>query len=99
MAERALPARSTLGGRLLVSGQRSCSEIWVVQAGLAAFPGAPTFAPGAPPYSICRRLRTDRDAPPPEVRRAMKRNAIFAVIVAAAIVVAWVVLQRRAVID
>ena len=50
------------------------------------------------PVHDLSKLRIDRDAPPPGVRRALKRNAIFAVIVAATIVVAWVVLQRRSVV-
>lgn len=44
------------------------------------------------------KLRIDRDAPPPKIRRALKRNAIFAFIVAVAIAVAWFVLRGRSVI-
>jgi HlyD family secretion protein len=42
------------------------------------------------------RLRIDRDSPPPPVRRALKRNAIFAGTLIAAAAIAFVVARRGA---
>jgi HlyD family secretion protein len=41
------------------------------------------------------KLRIDRDGPPPPVRRALKRNAIFAGIVVATLAAVLIVMQRR----
>jgi HlyD family secretion protein len=41
------------------------------------------------------KLRIDRDGPPPPVRRALKRNAIFAGIVVAILAAILIVMQRR----
>jgi RND family efflux transporter MFP subunit len=41
------------------------------------------------------KLRIDRDGPPPPVRRALKRNAIFAGIVVAVLAAILIVMQRR----
>ena len=42
------------------------------------------------------KLRIDRDQPPPGVRRALKRNAIFAVVLVAVIAIPVVLVQRGA---
>src|SRR5437762_912036 len=44
------------------------------------------------------KLRIDRDSPPPGVRRAVVRNAIFAVIVFGLAAGAYFVLRQRAVV-
>ena len=48
------------------------------------------------PVHDLSKLRIDRDTPPPGVRRAVKRNAIFALVAAAAIAIVIVVLRRGA---
>ncbi len=48
------------------------------------------------PLPDLSKLRIDRDSPPPQVRRAVKRNAIFAGLVLAALVVAVLATQRGA---
>ena len=48
----------------------------------------------APAHDLSK-LRINRDAPPPGVRRAVKRNAIFFGVIVAAIVIALVVLRGR----
>lgn len=50
------------------------------------------------PVHDLSKLRIDRDAPPPRVRRALKRIAIFTFVVAVTIAVALVVVQRRSVV-
>jgi len=48
------------------------------------------------PVHDLSKLRIDRDTPPPGVRRAVKRNAIFALVVVALIAIVIVVLRRGA---
>ena len=48
----------------------------------------------APAHDLSK-LRINRDTPPPGVRRAVKRNAIFLGLVVAAIAIALVVLRGR----
>jgi HlyD family secretion protein len=48
------------------------------------------------PVHDLSKLRIDRDTPPPGVRRAVKRNAIFALVVVAAIAIVVLVLRRGA---
>ena len=42
------------------------------------------------------KLRIDRDTPPPAVRRAVLRNAVFALVVIAGIAAVVIIMQRRA---
>jgi HlyD family secretion protein len=48
------------------------------------------------PLPDLSKLRIDRDSPPPQVRRAVKRNAIFAGLVLATLLAALLVMRRGA---
>jgi HlyD family secretion protein len=50
------------------------------------------------PVHDLSKLRIDRDVPPAGVRRAVKRNAIFAFVVVAALAIGLIVLQRTSAI-
>jgi len=51
-----------------------------------------------PPVHDLSKLRIDRDATPPGVRRAVKRNAIFALVVFGSIAIVLFVMRMRAVV-
>jgi HlyD family secretion protein len=52
---------------------------------------------GTPVHDLSK-LRIDRDAPPPGLRRAVKRNAIFAAVLVGAAAIVLVTMQRRSVV-
>src|SRR5437763_1947335 len=75
------------------SSPRTLGHQWNVPL---AHPGPiPTFGVMGTPSHDLGKLRIDRDTPPPGVRRAVMRNAIFAVIVFGLVTVVLFVLRQR----
>jgi HlyD family secretion protein len=60
--------------------------------------GTPTLGGMASPAPDLSKLRIDRDAPAPGVRRAVRINAIFAAVVVAVIAIAYFLVQRGSVV-